>query len=293
MDGGITFVLLTGWAAASVKAFRRDSIETFTLAIFPILAGLCFLIQSSGGDTDLLNALIFNGFMLFFGIMYIVLGCRNIKLRQLNGGMAVLSLLLVTRFFDEDFGFLARGILILAQFAVPFSMIKSRENILNNGALFKFRTRPIDPADPFQGRYVLLGIDMDYISYPEDQKPDLDYKAAIFATLETNDDGFAHFTDWSRERPAKEDFLKTRNMGQHRIWIPESKKWIYKGMRLDIPFDRYYMEESKAPRAETLTREATRNTNCWVNVRILNGKAVIEDVFAEGQSLRDLATEKE
>jgi uncharacterized membrane protein len=113
MDGGITFVLLSGWAASAVKAFRRDSIETMTLSAFPILAGLCFLIQSSGGDTDLLNALIFNGFMLFFGIMYIVLGCRNVKLRQLNGGMAVLSLLLVTRFFDQDFGFLARGIVFI------------------------------------------------------------------------------------------------------------------------------------------------------------------------------------
>ena len=110
MDGGITFVFLTGWAVAAVTTFRRDSIETITLAFFPILAGICFLTQSSGSDTDLLNALIFNGFMLLFGIMYIVLGCRNTKLRQLNGGMAILSLLLVTRFFDQDFGFLARGI---------------------------------------------------------------------------------------------------------------------------------------------------------------------------------------
>jgi uncharacterized membrane-anchored protein len=188
---------------------------------------------------------------------------------------------------------IALGILIIAQFIVPFSMIQSRENILNNGELFKFRTRPIDPADPFQGRYVQLGIDMDYIPYPEDQKPDLAYKAVIFATLETDDDGFAHFTNWSYENPADGHFLKTRNKGQYRVWIPETKKRIYKGMRLEIPFDRYYMEETKAPRAETLTREATRNTNCWVNVRILNGKAVIEDVFAEGQSLRDLAAEKE
>ena len=34
----------------------------------------------------------------------VVLGCRNIKLRQLNGGMAILSVLLVTRFFDSGFG---------------------------------------------------------------------------------------------------------------------------------------------------------------------------------------------
>ena len=113
LDGGITFALLTGWAAAAVKAFQRNSIETITLALFPILAGICFLTQSSGNNTDLLNALIFNGFVLFLGIMYVVQGCRNTTLRQLNGGMAILSLLLVTRFFDADFGYLARGIVFI------------------------------------------------------------------------------------------------------------------------------------------------------------------------------------
>ncbi len=113
LDGGITFVLLAGWAAAAVKTFRRDSIEIITLAVFPIIAGFCFLAQSTAINTDLLNALVFNGFMFFLGIMYIVMGCRNTKLRQLNGGMAVLSLLLVTRFFDSDFGFLARGIVFI------------------------------------------------------------------------------------------------------------------------------------------------------------------------------------
>ena len=113
VDGGITFALLTGWAVAAVTAFRRDSIETIVLAVFPGVTGFCFLMGSIAQETDLLNALIFNGFMLFLGVMYIVLGCRNTKLRQLNGGMAVLSLLLITRFFDQDFGFLARGIVFI------------------------------------------------------------------------------------------------------------------------------------------------------------------------------------
>jgi len=113
MDGGITFVFVTGWVAAAVKAVRRNSLETVTLAVFPLITILCFLLGSSGNDVEIVNALIFNGFMLFLGVMYIVLGCRNAKLRQLNGGMAVLSLLLVTRFFDEEFGFLARGIVFI------------------------------------------------------------------------------------------------------------------------------------------------------------------------------------
>lgn len=185
------------------------------------------------------------------------------------------------------------GIIILAQFAVPYSMIHSREKVLRDGELFRFKTRPIDPADPFQGRYVWLGFTDDYIAYSKDQKPDIQYRSTIYAHMEITEDGFAHFTDWSYEKPENGAFLKTRYRGRSREWNTETETWTYKGIRIDIPFDQFYMDEEKAPRAERRAREATRSTNCWANVRILNGKAVLEDVFAEGQSLRDLAAEKE
>ncbi len=181
------------------------------------------------------------------------------------------------------------GILIVTQLAIPFSMIQSRENILHNGEIFKFITRPIDPADPFQGRYVRLGIQNDYVSRPRNAEYDMKRRSAVYAVLEADEDGFARFTSLMRERPATGQYLKTRYRGHRRRWDDETKAHIFMGDRIDIPFDRFYMDEAKAPRAERLARESTRSTNCWVNVRILNGKAVIEDVFAEGQSLRDLA----
>lgn len=113
LDGGITLAFLAGWAITALRAFRRDSIETVTLAVFPVIATLCFAIGSLAERADWLNALIFNAFMLALGILYIVLGCRNVKLRQLNGGMAVVSLLLVTRFFDTDFDYLVRGLVFI------------------------------------------------------------------------------------------------------------------------------------------------------------------------------------
>jgi uncharacterized membrane-anchored protein len=185
------------------------------------------------------------------------------------------------------------GILILAQLAVPFSMIRSKEKILRNGELLRFKTRPIDPADPFQGRYVRLGFEEDHIPWPENKETELKYKEPIFAVLEVDEEGFARFTGWSKERPASGMFLKTRYLGIRTEWDRASKTSRYKGLRIDLPFDRYYMDEAKAPRAERLVRDATRTTNCWANVRVLNGKAVIEDVFAEGQSLRVLTAEKE
>lgn len=189
----------------------------------------------------------------------------------------------------KKFSLIVLGMLIVAQLAVPFSMIKSRENVLRNGELFRFKTRPIDPADPFQGRYVRLGYKEDYIPYSEDQKPDLVYKEPIYVSIETGSDGYARFSGWSRVLPVEGHFLKTRYHGRKQEWSQKTKKSIYKGIRLDIPFDRFYMDEAKAPRAEKLAREASRNTNCWAEVRVLDGKAVIEDVFAKGQSLRDLA----
>ncbi len=44
----------------------------------------------------------------------------------------------------------------LAQLYVPTKMILNRENVLANGTDFKFRTAPIDPNDPFRGKYVNL-----------------------------------------------------------------------------------------------------------------------------------------
>jgi uncharacterized membrane protein len=113
LDGGITLAFLAFWIVSARKSFRKHSTETVTLSVFPIIAILCFVLGSIGNGSDVVNALIFNAFMLFLGIMYVVMGCRNTRLRQLNGGMAILSLLLVTRFFDEDFGFMARGIVFI------------------------------------------------------------------------------------------------------------------------------------------------------------------------------------
>ncbi len=114
VDGTVTAGFLAGWITMAVISFRQRSIETIAIAVFPIIGTACFFVGSApGNQANALNAVIFNAFMLFYGLMYIIQGCRNSKLRQLNGGMAVLSLLLVTRFFDDDFGFLARGIVFI------------------------------------------------------------------------------------------------------------------------------------------------------------------------------------
>lgn len=129
IDGGITLTLIGGWAVAAVKAFRKNSVETTLLSLFPLLAAVCFLIGSETKTANIANALIFNVYFLALGILFIVLGCRSLNLRQLNGGMFLLSLLIITRFFDEEFGFLARGIafIVLGACFLAANLIISRK----------------------------------------------------------------------------------------------------------------------------------------------------------------------
>lgn len=114
LDGGITLTFLAGWILAALKAFRRDSAEAATLAVFPIVATACFANSSLAERTDTVNALAFNVFLFGLGVMHIALGCRNNRLRQLNLGMTTVSLLLVTRFFDSDFAYWVRGVVFIA-----------------------------------------------------------------------------------------------------------------------------------------------------------------------------------
>lgn len=113
-DGAVALSLLAAWAVCAVRACRRPSVETLTMAALPVLATASFALNSLKGAFESLNALAYDAFLFYLGVFYIVLGCRNTKLRQLNGGMAIVSVLLITRFFDTHFDYLARGLAFIA-----------------------------------------------------------------------------------------------------------------------------------------------------------------------------------
>ena len=193
----------------------------------------------------------------------------------------------------KKLSFIALGVLILVQLAIPFSMIKGKEKILHEGDRFRFKTQPIDPADPFQGRFVRLNFEENFIPSSGERKSELRYKEPLYALIEVDHAGFAHFTGWSKTMPATGAFLKSRRLWDKYSSGTDTSQRHYEGFVIKLPFDRFYMDEAKAPRAERMVRDATRTTNCWANIRILEGKAVVEDVMVGGQSISELVTEKE
>jgi len=184
-------------------------------------------------------------------------------------------------------------VLIMVQLIIPFRMIRKHERILSEGVLYKFKTRPIDPADPFQGRYVQLRYHSNVIKCDPAEIAGLERKDPVYALIGEDEQGFAELCGWSREKPTGGHYFKTRYRYTDTTWHKESKTRTTNGIRVDISFDRFYMDEAKAPLAERLARNSAQNSNCWANVRIHNGNALIEDVYAEGISLRELATKKD
>ena len=45
-------------------------------------------------------------------------------------------------------------IVVCAQLFVPSQMIFQQEDVLKTGTAFKFKTQPVDPSDPFKGKYI-------------------------------------------------------------------------------------------------------------------------------------------
>ena len=170
----------------------------------------------------------------------------------------------------------------LIQLALPAARIRLYEQTLHEGKAFKFRTAPVDPYDAFRGRYVALGFEAGDAAWSGKDKAGHDRK--IFALVETGPDGFARFTSASPNRPASGDFLEAKSSysaGDNRV-------------RVDVPFDRFYMTEKLAPDAERVYREHSANRrerDAYAIVRIRDGLGVIEQVFVGDKPLAEAARE--
>src|SRR5690606_10628076 len=87
--------------------------------------------------------------------------------------------------------------------------IFDREDVLETGTEYKFKTAPIDPSDPFRGKYITL-------KYENNTKnvKDKDYWAdreSVYVTFFTDDNGFAGIGTISKEKPSNtQNFLKTK-----------------------------------------------------------------------------------
>lgn len=162
------------------------------------------------------------------------------------------------------------------QIVTPLSMIAKRESVLKNGEQLKFKTAPVDPYDAFRGRYVALHVKED--SVPVIKESTLNIGQTVYALIHIDDQGFAKFTTVTTKRPSGKSYIQTKVRGA-------SEGRVY----LDLPIDRYFMEEKAAPAAERIYQQHTQRgkQDAYVTVRIKDGFAVLESLYVGGQRIED------
>ena len=160
--------------------------------------------------------------------------------------------------------------LAAVQLAVPASIIVGRQTTLANGRVFKFRTAPVDPYDPFRGRFVALRLDPDTALSPEGER--LDPGQRVHALLEEDEDGFARIAVLSTTRPDGDGYITAR-----------VDRISGRDVHLRWPVDRYYLDEELAPKAEGIYWQNSRREErkACVTVRVRRGKAVLEELYIE------------
>ena len=179
-------------------------------------------------------------------------------------------------------------ILCAIQLFIPAEMAWSAKDVLLNGQVFKFKTIPVDPNDPFRGKYVTLRFAEEQFTVDTLQWQEWQSYDTFYAFLEEDQDGFAEIEVLTPYQPPEDtSYLVTKKRFSTRYKDSVT-------VQLQFPFERFYMEESKAPVAERIFREASRDAQeqTYAVVRLQNGKSVLEDVRINEQSLRVLAEEE-
>jgi uncharacterized membrane-anchored protein len=173
----------------------------------------------------------------------------------------------------------------IIQLAIPVNMILSREDVLNSGKAYKFRTMPIDPTDIFKGKYISLNFTNNIVKFKDSLAA---YEFDVYVAIDINSAGFAEIRNVYIDKPEVDyDYFAAK---AYRIYDNEEEQMI----RITFPFNRFYMEESKAKPAENLynkTRNDTTQT-AYALVYIKNGRAVLKDVMINDISIRLLVMEE-
>ncbi|WP_346882907.1 GDYXXLXY domain-containing protein [uncultured Algibacter sp.] len=172
----------------------------------------------------------------------------------------------------------------LVQLIVPAQMILNKESVIKQGVAYKFKTQPVDPNDPFRGKYIVLNFDIRSFKTSDSLWTRND---PVYVYLKTDSLGFATIDNVSKVEleSSKKDFFIAK--------VDHYSSYTDK-VHIDLPFNRYYMEETKAYKAEVAVRDAQRDTlpnNTYALVYVKAGETVLNDVVINEISIKDYVEE--
>lgn len=201
------------------------------------------------------------------------------------------------------------------QAGILASMIIQREIILKQGELYKFKVAPVDPYDAFRGRYVAINLEGAGPFRTDNEFP---RGMNLYPSLVKDANGIASLTNLAIKPPAGSPYIKVKCLYSRLEWRDSGSvitnfderangaietntrpKQVMSGKyttTVKLPFDRYYLDEKLAPKAEKIYNESQRRgkvtKEATLLVRVLKGRALIESLEIDGVPIRDLALEQ-
>ncbi|MBX2928368.1 MAG: GDYXXLXY domain-containing protein [Saprospiraceae bacterium] len=176
--------------------------------------------------------------------------------------------------------------LCILYLALPSSLIWRQERILREGAVYRFRLEPVDPADAFRGRY--LDLNLNVPAFPMKDST-IEYGQKLFIALERDAAGLAQFASLHKTPPTDKDYLSA-----YLSYFSEEEVFVY----LSDETTRYYLNEKLAPLADKWYAELLNQTErdtalVTLDLRVRKGKALIEQVYFEGMPVEEYIRKKE
>lgn len=175
-------------------------------------------------------------------------------------------------------------LMVLAQLYVPASMIYSQHRALKEGATLKFRTAPVDPYDPFRGKYINLAYQDNRVAISKGE--DYDRDDQVYVTFSEGPDGYAIIDGVFASPPEGTDVYLETTVA-YRVYQSDT-------LTINYPFDRFYMEESKAYEAELAYGDARLDDGqeVYAMVAVYQGTAVIENVYIDDRPIREVVIDR-
>lgn len=177
------------------------------------------------------------------------------------------------------------ALLCAAQVAVPASLVVRHEQTRANGTAWRFQVAPVDPGDPFRGRYVRLSYEVERAPLPvaEGSAGYLAHGRRVYAELERDAQGFARLGPVHERRPAGVEYVDV--FVQSMEAPDEAAPGGPARVQVRLPFDRYYLPEAQAPEVERQYAEASRRAQdrTWAEVRVRDGHAALVALVLDGK----------
>jgi len=170
------------------------------------------------------------------------------------------------------------AMVFVAQLAYPAFLLFRHERTLAGGDSMSFPCRMTDAAVALQGRYMVL--DCPPLCAPTPPGERFLPGERVYVRFARDPEGLARPAGASRERPDQGIYLRTRVAG----WSEA------KGVAIDLPFDRYYLGEELATlAAQAFGRGGDKKVEleARIDVRVRNGRAVLEELYVGGLPVRD------